>query len=71
MKKYLLKGGFVVDGETREVKIADVLVADGIVAEIGENLNADGAETVDCTGLYVTAGFVDAHVHTESSMVLP
>lgn len=71
MKKYLLKGGFVVDGETREVKIADVLVADGIVAEIGENLNAKGAETVDCTGLYVTAGFVDAHVHTESSMVLP
>ena len=33
MKKYLLKGGFVVDGETREVKIADVLVADGIVGK--------------------------------------
>lgn len=44
---------------------------DGRIAAVGEGLPAAGAETLDCTGLVVTAGFVDAHVHIESSMVLP
>lgn len=33
---------------------------------VGEGLPAAGAETLDCTGLVVTAGFVDAHVHIRS-----
>lgn len=69
--KYILKGGFVADGETREVKRADVLISDGLVAAVGSGIAADGAESVDCTGLVVAAGFIDAHVHIESGMVLP
>lgn len=67
----LLKGGRVADGETREVFVADVLVADGVIAAVGKELAADGAEVLDCTGLIIAAGFADAHVHIESSMVLP
>ena len=71
MNDVLLKGGTVIDGEKRTEFRADVLVRDGVIAEIGENIAADGAETVNCDGLYLTAGFIDAHVHVESGMVLP
>lgn len=71
MKAILMKGGSVADGQRETVSRADVLVRDGRIAAVGEGLPAAGAETLDCTGLVVTAGFVDAHVHIESSMVLP
>lgn len=68
----LLKGGLVVDGEARTTAVADVLVgADGRIAAVGSGLEASGAEVIPCEGLVVTAGFVDSHVHIESSMVLP
>ena len=69
--KILLQGGSVVDGENMTVRRADVLVADGKIAAVGEELSSDGAEVLDCTGLIVTAGYTDAHVHVESGMVLP
>ena len=69
--KILLQGGSVVDGENMTVRRADVLVADGKIAAVGEGLSSDGAEVLDCTGLIVTAGYTDAHVHVESGMVLP
>lgn len=69
--KILLQGGSVADGENMTVRRADVLVADGKIAAVGEGLSSDGAEVLDCTGLIVTAGYTDAHVHIESGMVLP
>ncbi|MCV7055375.1 dihydroorotase [Mycolicibacterium gilvum] len=39
----------------------DVLVRDGIIAEIGTGLSAD--ETIDCTGRILLPGFVDLHTH--------
>ncbi|MBV5244048.1 MULTISPECIES: dihydroorotase [Mycolicibacterium] len=39
----------------------DVLVRDGIIAEIGTGLSAD--ETIDCTGRVLLPGFVDLHTH--------
>lgn len=69
--KILLQGGSVADGENMTVRRADVLVADGKIAAVGEELSSDGAEVLDCTGLIVTAGYTDAHVHVESGMVLP
>lgn len=67
----LLKNGNVVDGERCMVMKADVLVEDGKIVRIGRDLPTEGHEVVDCAGLVVTAGFIDAHVHIESSMVLP
>lgn len=69
--KILLHGGSVADGENMTVRRADVLVADGKIAAVGEGLSSDGAEVLDCTGFIVTAGYTDAHVHVESGMVLP
>ena len=69
--KILLQGGSVADGENMTVRRADVLAKDGKIAAVGEGLSSDGAEVLDCTGLIVTAGYTDAHVHAESGMVLP
>jgi dihydroorotase len=59
----LIQGGRVVDPAAGRDGAADVLIADGTVAAIGERLSADGAEFFDATGLYVFPGFIDLHVH--------
>ncbi len=68
----LLKNGRVVDAERRTVTLTDVLIADGKIARVAPDINPKEADRViDCTDRIVTAGFIDAHVHIESSMVLP
>src|SRR5258706_7691134 len=41
----------------------DVRIVDGRIAEIGEQLEADGLETIDGEGLTMTPGLIDPHVH--------
>ena len=41
----------------------DLLIKDSRIAAIGENLNADGEETVDLQGDVLLPGFVDVHIH--------
>lgn len=47
----------------------DVAIADGAVAGIGESYS--GAREIDCAGRAVVPGFIDSHVHIESTMMLP
>lgn len=64
MSGYLLRGGRVIDPSQELDRIADVRVLDGWVAEIGQDLKPEGSEkTIDCTGFWVTPGFIDVHVH--------
>jgi len=63
MSRLLLKGGRLVDPASGHDGPADVLVDDGRVAEVGPELDATGAEVVDCGGLVVCPGLVDLHVH--------
>ena len=68
----LLKNGKVVDSETGIITQQDVLISNGKVSQLGMNLPSDlTMDVIDCTGKIVTAGFIDSHVHIESSMVLP
>ncbi len=60
----LLRGGRVVDPEQRLDGELDIFLAEGRVARLGENLEApEGGQVVDCSGLVVTPGLVDVHVH--------
>lgn len=73
-KDILLTGGFVVDGETKSIYRADLLIRDGQIARIDQEIpvnNEQEVQIINCTDQIITAGFVDAHVHIESSMVLP
>ena len=46
----------------------DVAVAGGRIAGVG---SYEGEREIDCTGKYLVPGFIDAHLHIESSMVTP
>ena len=60
----LIRSGRVVDPSRRLDRVLDVLLADGLVARIGERIEApEGAEVVDASGLVVAPGLVDVHVH--------
>ena len=60
----LISGGTLLDPETGAETRADVLVTDGVVAEIGERLAApDGVRVLDAAGRMVSPGWMDLHVH--------
>src|SRR5213594_2660430 len=63
----VVRGGRGLSVFTREWVDVDVAICDGYVAEIGEY---DGRETIDASGRYVVPGFIDAHMHLESSKLL-
>jgi adenine deaminase len=63
----VVRGGRVLSVFTREWLDTDVAIVDGFVAGLGEY---EGTETLDASGRYVVPGFVDAHMHLESSKVL-
>ncbi len=60
----LLRGGHVIDPRNGISAVRDVAIRAGTVAAVAPDLNAaEAAQTVDVSGLYVTPGLVDIHVH--------
>jgi adenine deaminase len=64
----VVRGGRVLSVFTREWLETDVAIVDGWVAGLGEY---EGHEIVDASGRYVVPGFIDAHMHLESTKLLP
>jgi dihydroorotase len=64
----LLRGGHLVDSKNHVSAIRDVAIRDGKVAAIEAKISPSQAlKAVDVTGLYVTPGLVDIHVHAYAS----
>jgi adenine deaminase len=63
----VVRGGRVLSVFTREWLDVDVAIADGYVAGLGEY---EGSDELDASGRWVVPGFVDAHLHLESSKLL-
>jgi dihydroorotase len=60
----LLKGGRVLDPSQVMDGTLDVLLKDGLIVSVGDAISApEDARTIDCTGLLVTPGLIDVHVH--------
>ena len=60
----LIKGGHVIDPQNDIDAVMDVGIAGDTIAAVAENLSESEAETVvDASGLYVTPGLIDLHVH--------
>ncbi len=62
----VLKNGRIVNVLSCEIHEGDVAIAGDRIAGIGRY---EGEQTVDLAGRYVCPGFIDAHVHIESSML--
>ena len=58
----LLKNGYVYRNETQSFEMLDVLVENGVVAQIGE-ISSDGHQTVDLSGKWIVPGLIDVHTH--------
>ena len=68
--KILLSGGCVLTlgAKTPNFTQADVLIDEGVVADVGPGLRARDAEQVDATDTIVMPGFVDTHRHAWKSL---
>jgi dihydroorotase len=59
----LLKGGRVVDPAAGLDLVADVVIRDGLIVEIGQDLSIAKGETVECSEKVILPGLVDVHAH--------
>lgn len=64
----VLKNARYLNVFTREFLMGDIAVSDGVIAGIGEY---SGKTEIDIAGKTVVPGFMDAHLHLESSIVAP
>src|SRR5271165_3148873 len=62
----VIAGGTVVDGTGGPARVADVLVRDGRIAEIGPGLR--GGTVLDASGQVVAPGFIDIHTHYDAQV---
>ncbi len=62
----LLRNAQVINVLSGDIHKTDVAIHDGLVVGFGEY---EAAEVIDLRGQYLSPGFMDAHVHVESSMV--
>ena len=63
MNAWLIRGGRVIDPKNGVDSVMDVLVQGGRVAQMGEQLNCEGAQVIDAAGKVVAPGFIDMHCH--------
>ena len=64
----VLKNATYVNVFSNQLCTADIAVAEGLIVGMG---HYSGTEEQDCTGRIVLPGFLDAHIHLESSLVAP
>ena len=62
MYDLIVRNGTVIDGTGRERFNADLAIADGKIAKIGE-IAESAEQEIDATGKLVTPGWVDIHTH--------
>ena len=71
MYDYLIRGAKVVDGAGAPAYTADVAVAGGKIAAVGDLAGAEAARVVEAAGRYLTPGFIDVHRHGEAAAFRP
>lgn len=62
-KSTLIQHATVLTGTGERLDDADVLIVDGKIKQVGKNLSANGAVTINASGKWVTPGLIDVHSH--------
>ncbi|HID96665.1 MAG TPA: adenine deaminase [Thermodesulfobacteriaceae bacterium] len=68
---FLLKGGTVVNVFTGETVPADVAIASGRIVGVSSGHAYQAELTIDCSGKFICPGFIDGHIHLESTLLSP
>lgn len=61
--RMLFRGARIVDPASGRDEVGDLLVRDGVVADLDGDIDAGSAEVFDCAGLVLAPGLVDLHTH--------
>ena len=64
-----LKNGRLVNCLTGNIEELDIAISDGFIAATGKNFQAE--KYIDCEGLFISPGFIDGHIHIESTLLSP
>lgn len=70
-KHTLIRGARIYDhnGDVHQPPVADLLIANGLIARIAPGIPADGADVIEAAGKLVIPGFVNAHYHSHDVMM--
>lgn len=69
--KRLLYGGTVINVFTGETEKANVLIENETIIGVGDYTPEDADVTEDVSGKFICPGFIDGHIHIESTMLTP
>lgn len=67
--KILLKNGNIIDENGKLVKNQNLYVVDGKIEKISTESESGDYETIDCSNLYITPGFVNLHTHSPMNIM--
>jgi dihydroorotase len=60
----IIKGGHVIDPKNKIDAVMDLAIRDNKIALVAKNIDAkEGKKVIDASGMYVTPGLIDMHVH--------
>ncbi len=59
----IIQGGHLIDPKNDLNSPADIAIKDGLVAAVSDRIKCSSAKVIDVSGLYVTPGLIDIHVH--------
>jgi adenine deaminase len=65
----VLRDGQIVNVFSGEIERGDIAIVDGVIAGVGHGYSGRGM--IDLAGAFVAPGYIDAHVHIESSLCVP
>ncbi len=69
--KTILKNAYVVNVFTEELEKKDVVIEDAKIVGVGDYSDVPADVTADLTGKYICPGFIDGHIHIESTLLAP
>jgi len=68
----MLKGGQIIDVRAKRIFWGDILVKKGAIIKISNAADESAVKhVIDVSGNYIAPGFIDSHLHIESSMLSP
>ena len=68
MYDFIIKGGSIVDGLGGIPFNADIAVSNGIIKDLGTNINGEAKEIIDAKNCIVTPGWIDIHTHYDGQV---